>query len=148
MKNLPIILSAFIFLIFISCGSENVTNQNPGTGEEVIFSMDSFAINLENSLAAKDTNITISSASNIEAKFNCSTNADSVNSFVHFRFSVADSSSVLLDTTCDHISQLNRFYSFNCNLAHLSIVKFYIQARSFNNVPCFISLTSISIIKK
>ena len=145
MKNLPLILASFMLVLFFACGSDTATNQTPGTGEEVIFSMDSFAINLEYTLTVKDTNIVLSDAPNVKINFNCSTNADSVNSFVHFRLSVADSSSVFLDTINNHISKLNNTFVFQSIASGLSIVRFYIQASRVNNEPCFITLTNIKI---
>lgn len=147
MKNLPTIISSFVIFLFISCGSENVTNQNPGTGEEVIFSMDSFAINLENFLTVKDTNILITNAPNVKITFKCSTNADSLNSYAQFRVSVTDSNSVYLDTVNNHISSLNRNFIFQSNASNHSIVRFFLQASRTNSNSYFLSLTEIKIIR-
>jgi len=137
-----------MLVLFFACGSDTATNQTPSPGEEVIFSMDSFAIYLENTLASKDTNIIISNAPNVGIYFNCFTNADSVNSLVHFRLSVADSSSVFLDTINNHISKLNNTFIFHSIASDYSIVRLYIQGSSFNNVPCFIKLMNIKITKE
>ena len=147
MKNLPWILSALVFILFISCGSDTVTNNDPVPGEEVIFSMDSFAINLTNALTVKDTNILITNSPNVKIAFKCSTNADSINSFAQFRVSVTDSSSVYLDSINNHISSLNSSYSIRSIASNQSIVRLYLQASRTSNIPCYLSLTEIRITK-
>lgn len=147
MKNIPLLLGSLVLILFISCGNDTVTNNDPVPGEEVIFSMDSFAINLDNALTVKDTNIVITNAPNIKITFKCSTNADSVNSYAQFRVSVSDSSSVYLDSINNHISSLNSNYSLRSIASNQSLVRLYLQASRTNIDPCYLSLTEIRITK-
>ena len=136
-----------MLVLFFACGSDTATNQTPGTGEEVIFSMDSFAINLENTLTAKDTNIVLSDAPNVKINFNCSTNADSVNSFAFFRLISGDSSHLFLDSTISQVSLLNRDYSFVLSGSKNFSLNVVIQANRISNVSCFIKLSNLRIYK-
>lgn len=130
------------------CGNDSTTNtNNNGNGETVIFSLDSLSIYLTSSLEAKDTNFTISNASNIKVTFNCSTNADSVFTFALYRLTVGDSSTVYVDSTNNKISELNSNHNISVNASNNYNVRIFIQMNRSNSTPSFIKLKDVKVVK-
>lgn len=147
MKNLPTIISSFVIFLFISCGSENVTNQNPGTGEEVIFSMDSFAINLTNGTLAIDTNVMISNAPEVRIAFSCTSNFDSTISTAFFRVTAIDSFNTFLDTVKRSTLELNYSYSFTVHGSSYFSIAIILQVNLTAFQPTYLRLLNVKFFK-
>jgi len=147
-KLMKYLLTLFaLFTIFIyGCGDDNTTNtNNNGNGETVIFSLDSLSITLNTNFGIIDSNLVINNAPNIKITFNCSTNADSVNSYALYRVSAADSNQVYIDSANNIISSLNNNHLLNFNASSSFILKFFVQING--NTPYFIRLKNIRIVK-
>lgn len=146
MKNLPLILASFILVLLFACGSDTATNQTPGTGEEVIFSMDSFAINLTGGTIAIDTSIEIN-VPNIKLTFDCSTNADSISSTCFYRISAIDSTSIYIDTINNSISYLNKSQQLKISGSLDYQLVLHTQITQTSNLPVYIRMKNIKAIK-
>lgn len=145
MKFLIICFTA-CFIYLFGCGNDSTTNNgNTGNGETVIFSMDSLSITLNTNFRIIDSNIIIYNAPNIKITFDCSTNADSVNSFTQFRISALDSNNFYLDTTNNWISTLNNMHSISFQASNSFNLKFYIQING--NTLYYIRLKNVKIFK-
>ncbi len=139
---------ALLTIYIYGCGDDSITNNgNNGNGETVIFSLDSLSIYLTSSVGSIDTNLVIIDASNIKITFNCSTNADSVNSISFFRIFAQDSSNVYIDTTNDNVSTLNGNHIITANGSTNYFLNILIQINRNNLNPYFIKLKDIKIIK-
>lgn len=146
MKNLPLILASFILVLLFACGSDTVTNQTPGSGEEVIFSMDSFAINLTSGTIAIDTSIEIN-VPNIKLTFDCSTNADSISSIGYLRITSIDSIASYIDTVSNTIESLNRTHKYYINGSMHFFTLLYLQLTQSSTLQTFLKLRNIRITK-
>lgn len=136
----------FVFsVIFYSCSDDNTSNNSGTGGEVVLISLDSLSITLTTMFGIIDSNFIINNAPNIKITFNCSTNADSVNSFAQYRIIIQDSNSVLVDTTNNWISLLNNAFSLNVNASNFYFFKFYLQISG--NSPYFIRLKNVRVVK-
>lgn len=139
-----IICITFCFIYLFGCGSDSTTNNgNNGSGETVIFSMDSLSITLSTIFGIIDSNLVINNAPKIKITFDCSTNADSVNSFALFQIKAYDSLNTFKDTLNNKISFLNNEHIFNINGNNFYLLKFYIQING--NTPYYIRLKNIKI---
>ena len=147
MKNLPLILASFMLVLFFACGSDTATNQTPSPGEEVIFSMDSFAINLTSGVILTDTNIQINNSLNIKVIFDVSTNVDSLNSFALYRILAIDSSNTFLDSVNNAISTLNSTQSIALNGSISYLLKLSIQLNQTGVITVFIRMKNINLIR-
>ncbi len=146
MKNIPLLLGSLVLILFISCGNDTVTNNDPVPGEEVIFSMDSFAINLENGTVAIDTSIRIA-VPNIKLVFDCSTNVDSVNSNAYLRITSMDSISIYLDTIVTNITDLNRHHMYNIYGSPNYYTSVYLQLTQTSITFTFLKLANLKVFK-
>lgn len=141
-----IICFTICFIYLFGCGSDSTTNNgNTGNGETVIFSMDSLSITLNTNFGIIDSNIVINNAPNIKITFDCSTNADSVNSFTLFQIKAYDSLNTYKDTLNNNISFLNNNHVVYVNGSNYFVLKFFIQING--NSPYFIRLKNIKIFK-
>lgn len=145
MKNIPLLLGSLVLILFISCGNDTVTNNDPVPGEEVIFSMDSFAINLENGLISNDTNIQIVNHTNCRVKFDVSTNVDSITSFALYRILCIDSSNTYIDTVNNFVSTLNETQTIyiSGSLNFLLKISIQLNQNGFNTV--FLRMKNLKI---
>lgn len=143
-----ITLFAVLAIYIYGCSNDSTTNTgNNGNGETVIFSMDSMSVYLTGSVGSIDTNLLIIEASNIKISFNCSTNADSVNSISFYRVFAQDSSTVYIDTTYDHVSTLNGNHAIVVAGSANFFLNILIQINRNNLDPFFIKLEDIKIFK-
>ena len=138
--------SAFFSLYLFSCGNDTTTNNNnSGNGETVILSLDSLSIALNTIFGIIDSNFVINNAPNIKITFNCSTNADSINSYALFRINAVDSTNEYIDTTNENISLLNNDHTILVHGSNHYILKFYLQISG--NSPYYIRLKNVKVIK-
>ncbi|HRF67392.1 MAG TPA: hypothetical protein PK850_15695 [Ignavibacteria bacterium] len=145
MKYLLICL-VVCFTYLYGCGNDSTNNSGgPPNGETVILSLDSLSITLSTNFGIIDSNFVINNAPNIKITFNCSTNADSVNSFALYRINAVDSLNEYIDTTNDVISSLNSSQIINVTGSSSYILKFYLQINS--NSPNFIRLRNIKVFR-
>ena len=141
-----IICFSVCFIYLFGCGNDSSTNNgNTGNGETVIFSMDSLSITLNTNFGIIDSNIVVNNAPNIKINFDCSTNADSVNSFALYRINAVDSLNEYIDTTNDVISSLNNSHLIYISGSSKFILKFYLQISG--NTPYYLRLKNIKIIR-
>ncbi len=146
MKYLLYTFALFSIIFLFSCSNDTTTNTGNGNGNEtVIYSIDSLSITLNTMFGIIDSNFTINNAPNLKVTFNCSTNADSVNSFALFRISAGDSSIIYKDTLNDNISELNNDFVIVIHGSSNYILNFYLQVNGFS--PYFIRLRNIKVIK-
>ena len=132
------------FTYLYGCGNDSTTNSGgPPNGETVILSLDSLSITLSTIFGIIDSNFVINNAPNIKITFNCSTNADSVNSFALYRISAADSNTIYKDTTNDVISSLNHAQTIIINASNVYILKFYLQVNG--NSTYFLRLRNLRV---
>lgn len=145
MKYLLTLFALFTIYIY-GCGNDTTTNTgNNGNGETVIYSLDSLSFTLNTIFGIIDSNLVINNAPNIKITFNCSTNADSVNSYALYRINAVDSTNEYLDTTNGVISQLNNNHLIIINGSNSFILKFYTQING--NSPFYLRLKNIKVIK-
>lgn len=138
----------FIFaaaVIFYSCGDDKTTNNSGTGGETVLLSLDSLSITLNTMFGIIDSNFIINNAPNIKITFNCSTNADSVNSFALYRINAVDSVNEYVDSICNYTSYLNNDHIIFVNAVNYYILKFYVQING--GIPYYIRLKNIRITK-
>ncbi len=148
MKYILYTFTIFSLIYLYSCGNDTTTNTGNGNGNEtVIFSMDSLSINLNTTFSFNDTDITINNAPNVKITFNCSTNADSVNSYSLYRIIAGDSSAVYKDTLNNIIGTLNSDQTILINATTTYNLKIFIQISRNNLSSYFIRLKNIKIIK-
>lgn len=145
MKYLITFFALFAIYIY-GCGNDTTTNNgNNGNGETVIYSLDSLSITLNTIFGIIDSNLVINNAPNIKITFSCSTNADSVNSFVQYRISALDSNNFFLDTTNNWISTMNNDHVILIQGSNNFYLNFYLQISG--NAPYFIRLRNVKIVR-
>jgi len=145
MKYLLICL-VVCFTYLYGCGNDSTTNSGgPPNGETVILSLDSLSITLSTNFGIIDSNFVINNAPNIKITFNCSTNADSVNSFALFQIKAFDSLNTYMDTLNNANSSLNNNHTIFFSAANYFLTKFFIQING--NAPYYIRLRDIKVIK-
>ena len=147
MKNLLYTFTLISVIYLFGCGNDTTTNTGTGNGETVIFSMDSLTINLSSNSAVNDTNILITDAINIKISFNCSTNADSINSLGFYKITAIDSAGIYLDTTNNYNSLLNNDHIITVHGSLSYYLNIFIQINRINSNPYFIRLKNIKITK-
>lgn len=147
MKNIPLLLGSLVLILFISCGNDTVTNNDPVPGEEVIFSMDSFAINLDNGFMVIDTNITIQDVPKVKVDFSCASNIDSTISTAFFRITAIDSFNTYLDTIKRSVAELNSTYSFMVEGSTYFSIAIVLQVNLTAFYPTYLRLRNVKIVK-
>lgn len=141
-----ITLFALLTIYIYGCGNDSTTNTgNNGNGETVIYSLDSLSITLNTVFGIIDSNLVINNAPNIKITFNCSTNADSVNSYALFQIKAFDSLNTYLDTLDNVISSLNNTHTIVFTATNYFILRFFVQING--NSPYFIRLKNVRVIK-
>lgn len=146
MKNLLYTFTLISVIYLFGCGNDTTTNTGTGNGgETVIYSIDSLSITLNTIFGIIDSNFTITNSPNLKITFNCSTNADSVNSYALFRISAADSLNIYKDSTHDVISTLNNDFTILVNGSNNYILNFFVQINGY--APYFIRLKNIKVTK-
>lgn len=145
MKYLLALFTLFAIYIY-GCGNDSTTNtNNNGNGETVIYSLDSLSITLNTVFGIIDSNLVINNAPSIKITFNCSTNADSVNSFTLYQIKAYDSLNTYIDTLNNAISSLNNTHTITFTATNYFLLRFYVQING--NSPYYIRLKNIRVIK-
>jgi hypothetical protein len=147
MKTIISLLLSVLTVLIYGCGSDSVTPPNSGGGEELIFSMDSLAINLMTGTISKDTIIPIIGSENVKLIFDCNTNIDTVTSHGFFRITALDSINTYLDTSNYSISDLNASHSFLLNASNHFSLNLILQISQAFSMPTYLRLKNVRIIK-